>query len=138
MLFRCLFNFFKYTNAIGSISTWRSRTGRSSDDVHIVLWLARVESCQAIQAEEGLTVGEHTEHTIFVKPSINDLVEARRIVEDVPKAVFEAKQGLLEIVGDLVIEMLGDQDLALVGGSCEGSVTSTAGQISHYRIQELL
>ena len=76
--------------------------------------MARAEAGQAVQAEESLTVREHLEEAVLVEPAIDDLVEARWVVEDVPEAVLKVAQCLLEVVWHLVIK-LGDQGMALIG-----------------------
>ena len=61
-------------------------------------------SCQTVGPKEGFHVGEHAEQAVLAEESPDDLTVADRIVEDVPKVVFEAEQGLLQVLGHLVVE----------------------------------
>ena len=60
-------------------------------------------SCQAVGPKEGFYVREHAKQAVLAKESPDDLTVADRIVEDVPKVIFETKQGLLKVFGHLIV-----------------------------------
>ena len=52
-------------------------------------------TCKAVVAIESINVGEHAEKAVFVEESPYYLTVARRIVQNIPKAVLQADHGLL-------------------------------------------
>ena len=49
-------------------------------------------------------MGEHAEQVVLVKEPPNDLIVANGVVQDVPKAVLQAEECLLEVARHFAID----------------------------------
>ena len=95
--FLSLFNFFQDPNLCAPDQLLRIRIRTSTNDVVRRGRLSQVHGapCKAVIAEESINVGEHAKKAIFVEESPYYLTVARRIVQNIPKAVLQADHGLL-------------------------------------------
>ena len=70
---------------------------------------------------------EHAKQAVLAKESPDDLAVADRVVQDVPKVIFETKQGLLKVLGHLVV----NHGLSVRLCVPRGIVTRLSGQSVH-------
>ena len=89
-LFLCLLDLIQEGGVSApSVKLLRVGAGATTNDIHWTLRLQVHRSTrQAIGAEECFNVGEHVKETVLVEEAPDYLIEARRVVQDIPKAVL--------------------------------------------------